>query len=201
MENKNQSDRTVVIIMLVLMAGFIFGMKPLYQGIHKLKNGTNFNKKPIITEEDPKQEEDTYKVYKPTGEQIVTCTKQDVSENGTKTSTVKLYYSSEKLRSIQENITYKSSSDEYSNYILSEQNKYKQRKRNNLELVGYSIVAELEETSSLEVESVYLLKNIELSDVQLEEGDSLDVTGSYDDNIFDAVIATNGLNYVCEWNG
>ncbi|HPF82615.1 MAG TPA: hypothetical protein PLV83_00380 [Bacilli bacterium] len=195
MEKNN--DLLLFIFIAVIILIFIFGLKPIYKTFDKLKSGTLFEKTKKV--ETKPVEEEKYVILKPSGTNKLTC-KSVVSDNGgDKTIYAYLYYTDNKLKSIKEDISYSSITDEYSNYILAEQSKYKQRKTSNLTNKGYSIEVNLDGTTSLKISEVFLLVNADLKDMKLGKDDKLDVIGEYNDDIYELSNKYVSNNYSCQW--
>lgn len=199
--NKNNED-IVLIVIGVIIIGFVLGLKPMYKFMEKLKSGQLFEKHEQVTpppaDETPK-EEPKYEILEPEGVSKLVCQKAVYDNGGDKRINVTIYHTNDGLRSIKEEITYESISDEYSNYILSEQSKYKQRKQNNLTNKGYSVEVNLVSPSNLKVSSVYLLAKTNLTELKLEENDTLDVYGVYDENIYNVANKFEANYFTCEW--
>lgn len=195
---KNNNEGIILIIIGVIVLAFIFGMKPLYNTIQKLQNGTLFkNSQQSKKVDEPKEE--VYTILKPVGASKLLCKNVLSSEGGDKTTKVTLYYTNSKLKSIKEDISYSSITDEYSNYILSEQSKYKQRKNSNLSNKGYSIDIDLVSTTTLDISSVYLLEKTDIEDIILTSDDIPTVFGSFDKDIYEVANEYMKNSYTCEW--
>lgn len=195
---KKNNDGMILIIIGVIVLAFIFGMKPIYNTIQKLQNGTLF-KSNEQKDNNEKPQEEVYTILKPVGASKLICKNTLSSEGGDKTIKVTLYYTNSKLKSIKEDISYSSITDEYSNYILSEQSKYKQRKNSNINNKGYSIDIDLVSTTTLDISSVYLLEKTDIEDIILTSDDTPIVYGSYDKDIYEVSNEYMNNSYVCEW--
>lgn len=198
MNIKMDNDKLILIIIFVVVIVFIFGMKPMYKTFEKLRNGTLFNSASDTPIVEPVPEEQ-YTILKPVGASNVLCERIISDEGGDKTIKTYLYYTNRKIKSIKEDISYSGITDEYTNYILSEQSKYKQRKNSNLESKGYSVEIDLVSTSTLKVSSVYLLEKIDLTDIVLKTDDSLEVLGQLDQDVYDLAGEYISAGYDCEW--
>ena len=197
---KISSDTKVLLIILAVIAFFIFGLEPMYKFIGKIRTGTLFEKPIDITPDEPaKPPVDDYTILKPVGASNITCTLLDSSEDGDRESSITLYYTSNKLRSIVEKHIYSGMTEKYSNYILSEQNRFKERKNLNLDNHGYSVELELTSTSELTVSSVYILEDTTLDEIKVGEGEALGLFGNYDDNIFEVTQLYGSKGYRCNW--
>ena len=109
------------------------------------------------------------------------------------------YYTDKKLRSIVEKNIYSGLTETYSNYIMSEQNKYKEIKNLNLDNHGISVEVKLSSAYELSVRNVYLLDKTTLREIKTAEGDKLNVYGDYDDNVFEVAQLYNKDGYLCNW--
>lgn len=198
MNIKMDNDKLILIIIFVIVVAFIFGMKPMYKTFEKLRNGTLFNKTSDTPIVEPTPEEQ-YTILKPVGASNVLCKHIVSSDGGDKTIKTYLYYTNREVKSIKEDISYSGITDEYTNYILSEQNKYKQRKNSNLDSKGYSVEIDLVSTSTLKISSVYLLEKIDLSDITLKSGDKLEVYGQLNQDVYELVDEYITVGYDCEW--
>lgn len=196
---KKNNDNVILIVIGVIVVAFIFGLKPVYRTMQKLQNGTLFQKTDTNKKDDNKKPSDEYKILEPIGASKLVCKTSVMSEGGDKTTKATLYYTNNNLKSIKEEISYSSITDEYTNYILSEQSKYKQRKTSNLKNKGYSIEINLLSTTTLDISSVYLLDKMDLKDITLSTNDILDIYGEFDQNIYDAATLYTNSGYVCEW--
>lgn len=199
-KNKPNSDTVVLLIILLVIGIFIFGLKPTYQFFQKLGTGTLFDG-PVNTAPDQPSVpvKDDYTILKPIGASNTKCTLLHSTEKGDKETSLILYYTNKKLRSIVEEITYLGATDEYSNYILSEQSKYKERRNLNVGNVGYSVDYELINASELFVSSVYLLERTSLDEIKVSEGETLDLIGNYDDSVYDVMQKYISKGYKCNW--
>ena len=128
---KMGGDGLLYTILVVVLFLYIFNMNDIYQLISKAKNGELFKgeaKEEEVLPNDNEKEEEQYNAVKPEGTEYVVCTKEDSAEGGTLSSTVKLYYTDFKLKSIVEDLKYDGNTDEYINYVYSENSKFKKRK-------------------------------------------------------------------------
>lgn len=196
--SKNNNEGMILIIIGVIILGFIFGMKPIYNTVQKLQNGTLF-KSNHQNKEVKEPEEEVYTILVPVAASKLVCKNVLSSEGGDKTIKVTLYYTNSKLKSIKEDISYSSITSEYSNYILSEQSKYKQRRNSNLNNKGYSIDINLVSTTTLDVSSVYFLEKTDIDDIILTSDDIPTVFGSFDKDIYEAANEYMKNSYTCEW--
>lgn len=198
-KKEDKSERNVMIFIAVVIALFVFGLKPMYKFVEKLKSGELFKKAPTPIVQPTPEPEIEYQIMAPVGDRKVVCTKSIVEGSGTRKATIKLYFSSEddSLKSIEEEKIFSGVTEEYSNYIMLSQSKYKQRKNNNTN-DGYSVEITLDGTNYLKLRSVYLLDKIELSKLILSEDDSLDVVGELNENIAQVISEYSELGYGCE---
>lgn len=202
MKLRLDDDQTVLLVIFIIVVGFILGMKPIYQTVAKLKNGTLFHntdvdKKPVVKPEEP---EEVYKILKPKGASNVMCKKVYSEDTGDKTVKTYIYYTNGEVKSIKEDISFSSITEEYSNYMLAEQNKFKQRKSNNLDNNGYSVDINFESTSSLKISSVYLLEKTDLADIKLaKKDDRLETMGQLNQNVYNLADEYTAVGYECEW--
>lgn len=190
--NNNKSELGVMITIGVIIVAFIFGMKPLYRF---LSNMTPDIKTPNNTPSNEVKPKEEYKILKPIGDNTLECKKDLIQENGSKHITVTLYYN-DALTSIKEDYTYSSSTEDFSNYLMSEYNKFKQRKTLNNNL-GYSVDIKMDGTSYLNISSVYLLDTIDLTDINLAENDVMEVIGDNKMTIVDAKQLYINKGYMC----
>ena len=143
--------------------------------------------------------EEQYNAVKPEGTEYVVCTKEDSAEGGTLSSTVKLYYTDFKLKSIVEDLKYDGNTDEYINYVYSENSKFKKRQENNKDLEGYSVIPQNTSQTTLKVNSVYVLSKLDLKKIKLEKGEELTVSGIYNQNTAEVTQEYVNMGFVCEW--
>lgn len=200
--NKDSSSDTILyIILVVVLMIFVFNMSDIYQFVSKVKTGEIFKKETTTSTETDKPEkpkEDKYEIVTPKGENYGVCKKTFIIKDGEIESTVKVYHTDYKLKSIVEELKYNGSSDEFTNYIYSENNKYKTRKEKNKNLKGYSIIPTLS-NNTLKVSSIIDLKQVSLDDIKLSKNEGLEIKGKYNQ---DTVVLTQeyvDLGYVCEW--
>lgn len=190
---------TIIVVGLFL---FIFNMSDIYQLVSRAKTGELFriNKKTEEEVEKPNEETETpYKAVKPEGSDYVVCSKEESNEGGILTSTVRLYYTDFKLKSIVEELKYDGSTDDYINYVYSENNKFKKRQTNNKDLEGYSVIPESTSQTTLKVKSVYVLNKVALKSVKLEKNEKLDLAGTYNQNTTEVTQEYVDLGFTCEW--
>ena len=204
--NKQSSgDGLLYTILTVFLLFFIFNLSTIYDFVSQLKTGELFKKDPQeqgeVVEEVNKDEDDDkeYVSIKPVGKNYGKCTKIVTENGGDKTSTVKVYYTEYKLKSIAEEHKYSGITDEYMNYIYSENSKYKKRQTENIDNDGYSIIPTLSSSTSLKVNSVYDLSKTSLEKIKLEENEKLDLVGAYNQDVTELIDAYANLGYECEW--
>lgn len=201
--NQSGGDGLLYTVLVILLMFFIFNLSTIYEFVSAVKTGEAFKKNEqgeVVEEvenEDNKEEE--YVVLKPIGKNYGKCTKIITENGGDKTTTVKIYYTEYKLKSIVEEHKYSGISDEYMNYIYSENSKYKKRQTENIENDGYSIVPTLSSSTSLKVSSVYDLSKTSFEKIKLEENETLDLVGAYNQDVIELIDAYKNLGYECEW--
>lgn len=194
-KNSINKDSLVLIVIFAIVAIFVFGLKPLYQMFEKLQNGTLFEKEIIENKDKEEKKEEEYKIIKPIGESKLLCTQSVSNEGGTQKIDLTLYHTNNRLKSIKMDRDYSGFNDEYSNYILSEQNKFKERKTNNLSNKGYSIDIKLESTTELEVSEVFNLETTDLDKVSKD----INMKGTYNQDIYEIANEYIKDGYVCKW--
>lgn len=197
-------DGLLYTVLIILLMFFIFNLSTIYQFVSSIKTGEAFKKEEqqgeVVEEvEKDDKEEEEYVVLKPIGKNYGKCSKVVTENGGDKTTTVKIYYTEYKLKSIAEEHKYSGISDEYMNYIYSENSKYKKRQTENIGNEGYSIVPTLSSSTSLKVSSVYDLSKTSLENIKLEENEKLDLVGAYNQEITELIDAYMNLGYECEW--
>lgn len=197
-------DGLLYAVLTILLMFFIFNLSTIYQFVSSIKTGEAFKKEEeqgeVVEEvEKDDKEEEEYVVLKPIGKNYGKCSKVVTENGGDKTTTVKIYYTEYKLKSIAEEHKYSGISDEYMNYIYSENSKYKKRQTENIGNDGYSIVPTLSSSTSLKVSSVYDLSKTSLENIKLEENEKLDLVGAYNQEITELIDAYMNLGYECEW--
>ena len=188
------NDTTILLVIGAIMVIFIFGLKPIYKVIVKIKNGTLFETVEKQEEKEEKQEE-VYKILKPVGASQLVCTRSILEEGGEQQINIILYHTNNRLKSIKNDIEYSGNTDTYTNYILSEQNVYKQRKNNNLKNLGYSVDINLISTSNLEISEVILLEKTDVEDISEE----INMKGTYNQDIYEIANEYMNMGYACEW--
>lgn len=199
-KKKMSSDTKVLIVMLGVIVFFIFGLEPAYKFIGKVRTGTLFDKPVVVTPDEPeKPQASDYTILKPVGASNIKCTFIDSEAGGDRESSIILYYTNNKLRSIVEKHIYSGLTDEYSNYILSEQSKYKERKNLNMDNHGYSIEIDLNSASELSISAVYLLDKTTIEEIKVGADEELGLYGNYDDNVYDVAQKYGEKGYLCNW--
>ena len=197
-------DGLLYTVLVILLMFFILNLSDIYQLVSKFKTGELFKSKEQgeVVEQVPNEEvkEEEYVALKPIGENYGKCEKIITENGGDKTTTVKIYYTDYKLKSIVEEHKYSGITDEYMNYIYSENNKYKKRQTENKANKGYSVIPTLSSSTSLKVSSVYDLSKTALEDIILEENEKLDLVGAYNQDVVGLVDAYFNLGYDCEWD-
>ena len=199
---KMGGDGLLYTILVVVLFLYIFNMNDIYQLISKAKNSEVFKgeaKEEEVLPNDNEKEEEQYNAVKPEGTEYVVCTKEDSAEGGTLSSTVKLYYTDFKLKSIVEDLKYDGNTDEYINYVYSENSKFKKRQENNKDLEGYSVIPQNTSQTTLKVNSVYVLSKLDLKKIKLEKGEELTVSGIYNQNTAEVTQEYVNMGFVCEW--
>ena len=196
-------DGLLYTALIILLMFFIFNLSTIYQFVSSIKTGEAFKKEEqqgeVVEEVEKDDKEEEYVVLKPIGKNYGKCSKVVTENGGDKTTTVKIYYTEYKLKSIAEEHKYSGISDEYMNYIYSENSKYKKRQTENIGNDGYSIVPTLSSSTSLKVSSVYDLSKTSLENIKLEENEKLDLVGAYNQEITELIDAYMNLGYECEW--
>ena len=199
-KNKMDSELKFFFIIAGVVLAFIFGLEPMYKLIGKIKTGTLFDKPVDLSPDKPEQPEtEDYTILQPKGASFVVCKNDDSTDNGDRYSSITLYYTNRKLRSIVEEHTYSGLTDEYSNYIMSEQNKYKEIKNLNLDNHGISVENKLSSAYELSVRVVYLLEKTTIREIKTADGDVLNIYGDYDDDVYDVAQLYNKEGYICNW--
>lgn len=199
-KKKMDSEISFLIVIALIVAAFIFGLKPVYKLIGKVKTGTLFDKPVDLSPDKPEKPlADDYTILQPKGASFVVCKSDESSDNGDRHSSITLYYTNRKLRSIVEEHTYSGLTDDYSNYIMSEQNKYKEIKNLNMDNHGISVEVKLSSAYELSVRAVYLLDKTTLREIKTAEDDSLNVYGNYDDDVYEVAQLYNKDGYLCNW--
>lgn len=199
---KMGGDGLLYTILVVVLFLYIFNMNDIYQLVSKAKNGELFKGEPKEEEVLPngnEEKEEEYNAVKPEGTEYVICKKEDSDEAGTLSSTVKLYYTDFKLKSIVEELKYDGNTDEYINYVYSENSKFKKRQENNKDLEGYSVIPQNTSQTTLKVSSVYVLSKLDLKKIKLEKGEELTVAGIYNQNTTEVTQEYVNMGFVCEW--
>ncbi len=202
---KLDSEKILYIVILIIIAIFIFNMKGVYSLIVKIRTGELFPKEEVVSEQptdnDDEEEEEPveqYEVLKPIGNEKVTCKTTVNSATGSKETKVYLYYTEDKLKSLDEQVNYEGISDEYTNYIYSERKKYEKRKSDNINLKGYSVVTTLSGTLSLATSTVVDLSKTDLTKITISDTDGIGLYGVYNQAINEAVVQYASLGYECE---
>lgn len=201
-KKKGKIDSEVKFFLLVagIILVFIFGLEPMYKFFGKIKTGTLFDEPLDLSPDKPEQPEtEDYTILEPKGASFVVCKFRDSSERGAKDSVVTLYYTNRKMRSIVESHTYSGMTDEYSNYIMSEHNKFKEIKNLNMDNHGISVEVELSNAYELSVRAVYLLEKTTLREIKTAEGDNINLYGDYDDDVYEIAQLYNKEGYICNW--
>ena len=191
-------------VLVILLMFFILNLSDIYQLVSKFKTGELFKSdqqgETVEQIEHEEEKEEEYVALKPIGENFGKCQKVVTENGGDKTSTVKIYYTDYNLKSIVEEHKYSGITDEYMNYIYSENSKYKKRQTENKSNKGYSIIPDLSSSTSLKVSSVYDLSKTSLEQIILEENEKLDLVGAYNQDVVGLIDAYYNLGYDCEWN-
>jgi hypothetical protein len=202
---KITSEKVLYAIILILIAVFIFNMNNVYDVVTKLRTGELFHKIKPANDNPPKNDDDQneepvdqYQVVTPVGTSKIACTDTIQSATGTKTVKVYLYYTDNKLKSLDEEVSYEGISDEYTNYIYSERKKYETRKSNNIDLKGYSVVTTLSGTLSLETSSVVDLSKTDLTKIKISDIDGIGLYGIYNQDINELTSQYASNGYGCE---
>lgn len=203
---KLDSEKILYIVILIIITIFIFNMKGVYSLIVKIRTGELFPKQEVVTEQptdndDDEEEEEPveqYEVLKPIGNEKVTCKTTLSSTTGSKVTKIFLYYTEDKLKSLDEQVNYEGISDEYTNYIYSERKKYEKRKSDNINLKGYSVVTTLSGTLSLATSTVVDLSKTELTKITISDTDGIGLYGVYNQAINEAVVQYASMGYECE---
>lgn len=197
---KMNSEKIIYGIILVLVFVFILNMKSVYGFVGKIKSGEFFGKDvvEVVETTDDEEEVDKYTIVTPVGKEKTSCTLKEETKNGLKNSVVYLFYTDDKLKSLDEEVSYEGITDDYTNYIYSERKKYETRKTDNIKLEGYSVVTTLSGTMSLITSSVIDLSKTDITKITLSDKDGIGFYGVYDQNILEVkeLYVTNG--YVCE---
>lgn len=204
---KLTSEKVLYVIIIIIIALFIFNMKGVYSLASKIKTGELFKSTTKTTttdtSKDDSKSDDTsdtteYTVVKPVGDDKVSCTLKTDSATGSKTDVVYLYYTDSKLTSLDEEISYAGLTSEYTNYIYSERKIYEKRKSDNLKLEGYSVVTTLSGTLSLTVSTVVDLSKTDLTKITISDTNGIGLYGVYNQDINEAETQYAALGYECE---
>ncbi|MBQ6817849.1 MAG: hypothetical protein IJO27_05395 [Bacilli bacterium] len=114
---------TIVFILIgVCIAAFVFFMPNIYMFFSGLKNNTsNKNNEPIVNSPVQNEQKEENKVQEPIGEITLACTKTISEPEGNLVENYTFYYNNGVLETIKNEKNYDAISDEYLNYIYSEQ--------------------------------------------------------------------------------
>ena len=201
---KFNSEKTLYAVIIIIIFLFIFNMKSIYDFAIKLKNGSLFQNNSVQTPvssdptvEDPSSDNDEYTIVKPVGKESCKCTKKVTDATGTKNTTVNLYFTDEKIKSLEEDNTYDAISDEYTNYIYSEKKKYESFKNDNISLDGFSVVVSLEGNTYMATSTVVDLSKVALTDIKTNDEDLL-LFGKYNDNISSVISLFSLEGFTCD---
>lgn len=198
--NKMNSELKFFLIIAAIILLFIFGLEPIYKLIGKIKTGTLFDEPVNLSPDKPeKPVAEDYTILEPIGASSFSCKLRESTENGDMESTITLYYTGGKLRSIVEENIYSGLTDAYSNYIMSEQNKYKEIKNLNLDNHGMSVEIKLSSAHELSIRGVYLLEKTSIGEIKTAESDTLNLHGNYDEEVYNVAQLYINDGYKCNW--
>lgn len=144
------SEGTLYLIIGIIIVAFIMFMPTIYKFVSDVKTGNAFkgkdnqtveNQGEAVKKEDDKKEE---KEEQLTGDTTVTCATASSTADGNYDEIYTFYFNSDKLSSIQLEKKYDGSTDEYLNYIYSEQAKFNNINELHKSKDGFSYTSKLE---------------------------------------------------------
>lgn len=198
---KFDGEKLLYLIICILIALFIIFLPKIYKFVSDVKTGNLFKGTQIQNQskdDNKEEEEEEEKVVEPTGDTILTCTKEDSKAEGNLVETYTFYYTNDALVSLKQEKKYDAISDDYLNYVYAEQAKYTNLNNLYKDVPGFGYTAKLE-TRSLTATFIYdfnklnvdSLKNTDESlsiTLDVNKGDSLDLINS----------SYTSLGYVCK---
>lgn len=200
---KMNNDNLVYLIIIVLIGLFVLNLNRIYYFMDDLTSGRLFEKKKTTSNEvvatssnDSKKE--NYEIVTPVGSLYTSCTKSfTVNQVDTKTITVYLYHSNNKLNSIKQIVEYDGYSDSYSNYLFSENNKYESLKNDNIKIKGFSVLSKMDTSNDLTASIVIDLSKASFSNIE-DKNKIIKVNSAYNSDVEE--VKNNLVNggYVCE---
>jgi len=167
-------ETLLFIIIGVIIVLFMFFMPNIYKLISDLKTGNLFKKEdsPIVnnTTQNNQEEEE---LEEPNGEATLVCTKTTSEPDGNLIETYTFYYNNDKLENIKNEKNYDAITDEYLNYVYSEQAKFNKINDAYKVVSGFSYNSVVE-SRTLVATFIYDLTKLDLNDLKNTE-ESLNV--------------------------
>lgn len=190
-EIKMTSERLVFFGIVLLVAGFIIFMPTIYKAFDGLKNNGNikYNDNTIDTTDD------TDVTVDPTGDTTAICSLAVTETNGETNDKYTFYYTNNKLTSYVLEKVYTANTQEYQNYVFSEQVIYNNLKINNKDLEGFSVVTTLE-TMKLTAEITFDLSKIDVTKASTDLTSYLTLTKNQAKTEVEAIYIEKG--YTCK---
>jgi len=188
----------IVVIILV----FVLLMPNIYQFISDIKTGNVFkgNKTPVVENNNVDgntNNQNNNQVEEPVSETTLACTLMDSKPEGNFTENYVFYFNSNKLNSIKNEKEYDAITDEYLNYVYSEQSKFNNMYELYKDTAGFSYNSTME-NRMLEVTFIYDLNKLTLDSLKNEDENlSIDLDVTKDQNLEEIKGIYTSLGYTC----
>lgn len=203
MKIKLGSEEILYLVIGVIIVVFIMFMPTIYKFISDVKTGNAFKGKDnqTVEQEETNKKENSKEEEKEeqlTGDTSFVCTLSNSTADGNYDEIYTFYFNSDKLSSIELEKKYDGSTDEYLNYIYSEQAKFNNINELHKAKAGFSY------TSKLEGKSFDAIFKYDLTKIRLDslsnENEDLNINLNVTENQSSDEVKTQylSLGYTCE---
>lgn len=165
------SETFLYLIIGIIVFAFIFFMPSIYKFVSDIRTGNLFkNDEPqeTLPPTENKEEQEEGKVEELDGEKTLVCSLTDSKPEGNLEEVNTFYFTSNKLSSFKETKTYDAITDEYINYVYSEQARFKNMNSLYKDIDGFSYTASLE-SRMLKVTFAYDLTKLNTGSLKNED--------------------------------
>lgn len=196
-------ETLLYLVIGIIIFAFVLFMPRIYKFVSDIKTGNAFkgNKNPVVENKpsnNKKEPNEDDKIVEPTGDSKLVCTSTTSTADGNLVETYTFYYTADKLTSFKNEKNYDAISDDYLNYVYSEQARYASINNLYKTVPGFSYSSTFESRNLI---ATFVYDLTKLNPASLNNGDaslsiSLDVTK--DQTLEEVKNIYTGLGFVCK---
>lgn len=192
-------ETILYIVVGILIFGFIFFMPNIYKFISDLKTGNLFknNETPVVENNNQNNEEENNAKEEIIAQETLVCTLTTSKPEGNFTETYTFYYNDDKLEKLKNEKNYDAITDEYLNYVYSEQAKFNNINNLYKALPGFSYTSTLE-SRTLITTFIYDLTKLNPESLNNKDEDlNIDLNVTKNQSSEEVKTIYTGLGYNC----